>query len=375
MKIIADAHLPYVNEYFGCYGDIQKISGREMRADDVKDADILLVRAVTAVNEKLLAGSRVKFVGSMTAGTDHLDTQWLDHQGILWSGAAGFNAPPVADYVMSTLAALIVRRLLPQKKFKAAVIGAGQVGRRVVANLRLLGLDVIVCDPLRARNEPDFVSTPIEQIADVDFISIHVPLTNTEENPTHHLIGSDFLRRQKAGSVLLNASRGAVVDSPALLQDGGHMMWCLDVFEHEPEINKMILERATLTTPHIAGYSQQSKVRGMEMLYRAACDLGVIASQSVTPVAMPHQELNYSGSNHHWQDIVLGVFNPVVMTSMMRTTMLPAEYPGVIFDELRNRFQYRHEFAYTSIPGLVVSDQDVRILAHLGFNLNSRSVG
>src|SRR3990167_41607 len=163
MKIIADAHLPYVNEYFGCYGDIQKISGREMRADDVKDADILLVRAVTAVNEKLLAGSSVKFVGSMTAGTDHLDTGWLDQAGILWSGAAGFNAPPVADYVMSTLAALIVRRLLPQKKFKAAVIGAGQVGRRVVANLRLLGLDVIVCDPLRARNEPDFVSTPIEQ--------------------------------------------------------------------------------------------------------------------------------------------------------------------------------------------------------------------
>jgi erythronate-4-phosphate dehydrogenase len=371
MKIVADAHLPYLNEYFGCYGDIHKVSGREMRAADVQDADILLVRAVTKVNAELLSGSRVKFVGSMTAGNDHIDTKWLDENGIAWCIAPGFNAPPVADYVMSTLAALMQRRLLPQRKFKAAVIGAGHVGKRVQANLKLLDAEVMVCDPLRAQNESDFMNIPLEEIADVDLISLHVPLTKTGDHPTFHMINGDFLQRQKQGCVILNASRGAVIDTAALLRDGAHLIWCLDVFEHEPEVEKIMLERATLVTPHIAGYSVQSKVRGMEMLYQSAIQHGVIKPQETAPIAMPRQTLRYSGANHHWQDIVLGVFNPVVMTAMMRTAMLPSDHHGVVFDELRNRFQYRHEFAYTSIPGLVVPDQDVRILAHLGLDLNS----
>jgi erythronate-4-phosphate dehydrogenase len=375
MKIIADAHLPFVDEYFGCYGEIKKILGREMCREDLQEADMLLVRSVTTVNAALLSGSSVKFVGTMTAGADHLDTEWLNQAGILWSTAAGFNAPPVADYVVSTIAALMQRRMLPHKKFKAAVIGVGSVGRLVVEKLRLLNIDVVVCDPLRARLEPDFISTPLEHIADVDLISLHIPLTTDCDDATYHMINADFLRRQKSGSVLLNVSRGAVIDSSALLSDGAHMLWCLDVFENEPEINKSILGRATLATPHIAGYSVQSKVRGMAMLYQAACHQGVITPQSTGAIAMPSQNLSYSGTRHHWQDIVLGVFNPAVMTAMMRTSIMPAEYPGVIFDELRNRFQYRHEFAFTSVPGLVVPDQEVRILAHLGFNLNSKVNG
>lgn len=371
MKIIADAHLPYVDEYFGCYGDVQKILGREMCANDVKGADILLVRSVTTVNAELLDGSGVKFVGTMTAGADHMDTEWLESAGILWSTAAGFNAPPVADYVVSVVASLMQRHILPHKKFKAAVIGVGNVGRRVVEYLRLLGIEVVMCDPLRARLEPDFASTPLDEISDVDFITLHTPLTLTGEDATYHMIGADFLRRQKSGSVLLNASRGAVVDTNALLQDGGHMIWCLDVFEDEPEINKQVLERASLATPHIAGYSVQSKIRGIDMLYQAACHLGVIQAQPIAPIVMPRQQLSYSGKQHHWQDIVLGVFNPAVMTAMMRASVLPAEFHGTVFDELRNRFNYRNEFAYTSVPGLVVPNQEVRILAHLGFDLNS----
>lgn len=374
MKIVADAHLPYVKEYFGCDGEIHKVMGREMTAADVKDADILLVRAVTNVNAALLDGSSVKFVGSMTAGADHLDVKWLEKSGIKWCAAPGFNAPPVADYVVSAVAALMRRRLLPQKKLKAAVIGVGHVGRLVVEKLKLLEVDVVMCDPLRARQEDGFVSTPLDQITDVDLISLHVPLTQEGDDATYHMINSEFLRRQKAGCVLLNASRGAVVDSVALMQDGVHLSWCLDVFENEPEIDKKILERAAIATPHIAGYSVQSKVRGMDMLYQRACDLGVMERQSIEPLAMPRQELNYSGTQHHWQDIVLGVFNPVVMTSMMHTTILPAEYHGIMFDELRNRFQYRHEFAFTSVPGLKVPDMEVRILAHLGFDLSSKLV-
>jgi erythronate-4-phosphate dehydrogenase len=371
MKIVADAHLPFIDEFFGCYGDIKKILGRDIRAEDVSDADMLLIRSVTNVNAALLSGSSVKFVGSMTAGADHLDAEWLDKTGIRWSTATGFNAPPVSDYVVSILAALMSRRLLPKKKFKAAVIGAGNIGRRVIERMNLLGLDVIVCDPLRAREEKNFRSVSLNQIADVDFITLHVPLTTSGSDATYHMINDEFLQRQKAGCVLLNASRGAVIDSQALLSDGGHLLWCLDVFEDEPNINKAILERSALATPHIAGYSVQSKVRGMEMLYQAACHAGMVEPQTKVPIAMPRQRLSYAGTQHHWQDIVLGVFNPVVMTSMMRTSVMPAGHHGVVFDELRNRFNYRHEFAFTGAPGLVIPDQEVRILAHLGFNLNS----
>jgi erythronate-4-phosphate dehydrogenase len=173
--------------------------------------------------------------------------------------------------------------------------------------------------------------------------------------------------------VLLNASRGAVVNSADLLQDGAHLIWCLDVFENEPEIDKTILERAYLATPHIAGYSVQGKIRGMELLYEAACRRGVIAKQSSEPIVMPQQKLYFSGKRHRWQDIVLGVFNPAVMTAMMKTSMMKNEYHGIVFDELRSRFQFRHEFASTCVPGLQLPNEDVRILAHLGFNLNSQS--
>ncbi|HTM63792.1 MAG TPA: 4-phosphoerythronate dehydrogenase [Gammaproteobacteria bacterium] len=373
MKIVADAHLPYLKEYFGQYGEIRSVLGREMGPDDVKDADILLVRAVTNVDEKLLGRSRIKFVGSMTAGLDHLDVKWLQKSGIAFSSAPGFNAPPVADYVVSMIAALMRKRLLPQTRIKAAVIGAGNVGSLVIKNLDLLGIDLVVCDPLRAETEPGFVSTPIDEIKDVDLITLHVPLTKDGAYPTHHFIDSDFILRQKPGTVMLNASRGGVVDSAALLQHGSHLVWCLDVFENEPEIDKQLLERAVIATPHIAGYSQQSKVRGMSMIYQAACQAGVVESQQKEPIAMPHQTLNYSGMQHHWQDIVLGIFNPVVMTAMMQTKIMPAEHHGVIFDELRNRFQFRHEFAFTSVPGLVVPDNEVRILAHLGIDLSSKS--
>ncbi len=371
MKIVADAHLPYVDEFFGRYGEIHKVLGREMRKEDLQSADMLFVRSVTNVNESLLSGTNVKFVGSMTAGADHLDTDWMNKAGVLWSTADGFNAPPVADYVISTIAALMQRHILPQKRVKVAVIGAGNVGRLVIEKLHLLGMEVVVCDPLRARKEPKFKSTPLSEISDVDLITLHVPLTREGEDSTYHMINSEFLRRQNAGTILLNASRGAVINSTQLVQDGAHLIWCLDVFEDEPNINKAILERAALATPHIAGYSVQSKVRGIDMLYQAACHMGVIAPQESQLIAMPQQVLNYAGTRHQWQDVVLGVFNPAVMTSMMRTALLSSEFHGAMFDELRNRFQYRHEFAFTSAPGLALANQEVRILAHLGFNLNS----
>lgn len=363
MKIVADSHIPYVREYFSAYGDLILKGGRTITAEDVKEADILLVRSITHVDEKLLSGSKVKFVGSVTAGADHLDTAWLRKAGIEYSVAVGFNAPPVADYVVSVIAGLQRKKILAnpllKRQVKTAVVGVGNVGRLVVERLKLLNFDVVLCDPLRAKKEADFASVPLEELHDLDLITFHVPLTKESEYKTYHFIDKTFLQRQKAGCVLLNASRGSIINTKDLLQYGSHLHWCFDVWEHEPKLEKAVLEQALIATPHIAGYSVQSKMRGIDMIYRIVCEKKIIAPQTFSPITFPYQTLTFAGANHHWQDILLGVFNPLIITAMMRTMLLPADDYAHLFDEMRNQFNYRYEFGFTRISaeGLAIADQ------------------
>lgn len=369
MKIVADSHIPYVKNYFSQYGELVLKSGRHITHEDVKDADILLVRSITHVDATLLKNSTVKFVGSVTAGADHLDTHFLDEADIAWSRAHGFNAPPVADYVVSVIAALQSKHLMPKTNLKAAVIGVGHVGTRVAAYLQALGMDVILCDPLRAEAESDFHSVALDDINNVDLITLHVPLTKSGQFPTHHFINSDFLRRQQAECIMINTSRGAIIDSNALLQHGEHLLWCLDVWEHEPHISEAVLERAIIATPHIAGYSAQSKMRGIDMIYHAACEKNMIQPQSIEPVLSAQHTLAFRERKYDWQSVVLGIFNPLILTSMMRMKISAAEDKGHAFDEMRNQFNYRQEFASTLVEGVQLDEQDAGIVTALGISV------
>lgn len=244
----------------------------------------------------------------------------------------------------------------------------GNVGKLVVDCLKVFNFDVICCDPLRAQQEPDFVSTPLEDLKDLDLISIHVPLTKDGAFPTYHFIDEAFLKRQKLGCVLINASRGAVINSSQLMQAGAHLHWCFDVWEHEPTIDKTLLENVLLATPHIAGYSVQSKMRGIDMIYRKMIKLGLISGQD-QPIAMPRQQLRFAGEKHHWQDLLLGIFNPMIMTAMMRSTLMPVENYGPLFDEMRHQFTYRHEFAFTDVCDVALSGEDLEIVRKLGIGI------
>lgn len=366
MKIVADAHIPLVEHYFEVYGELILKPGRAMTYQDVKDADILLVRSITCVNQELLSNSKVKFVGSVTAGADHLDTKWLDAAGILWSVAEGFNAPPVADTVISIIAALQKNNFLSQKSLRAAVIGVGHVGQRVVDRLKLLNFDVVVCDPLRAENEKDFSSVPIEEITDCDLLSLHVPLTRTGQHATYHLIEKNFLKRQKANCVLLDTSRGSVIHPEHLKHHGKNLCWCLDVWENEPWIDKEILASALIATPHIAGYSMQSKQRGIAMIYQAACQSKVILPLAITALPMPEQTISFQGQLKTWQDVVLAIFDPLAMTEKMKATLLPKKEYGPMFDSMRHQFTHRHEFAYTAVQDVRFDELSTKYLAGLG---------
>lgn len=365
MKIVADANIPAVESHFAQAGNLRLIPGREITAETVRDADLLLVRSITKVNAALLSGSQVKFVGSVTAGQDHIDTEWLQQQGIRFAFASGFNAPPVADYVASVVAALQQQQRLSQH-FKAAVIGVGCVGRLVKQHLQSIGATVSLCDPFRIEQETGFVAMPLAEIANMDFITLHVPLTKTGQHPTYHLIDPLFLARQNPGCIVVNTSRGEVIATATLLHANPELTWCLDVFENEPQINQQVLTTAFIATPHIAGYSMQSKQRGVEMIYQAACQGGWITPIASANLPLPRQTLSCHGCHQHWQEVVLSVFNPLQMTQKMRAMLMNADDVAARFDQLRNQFQGRHEFAFTEVNDLVCEDEDRRILERLG---------
>lgn len=369
MKIVADMHIPFIHEYFGHDGELVLKPGRSLHQADVIDADMLLVRSVTHVNAALLANSSVKFVGSVTAGADHLDTEYLDAANIKWCVARGFNAPPVADYVFSVIAALQSQHLFlfENKPLKAAIIGVGNVGRIIAERLKAFNIEVVLCDPFRAAQDKDFISTAFDDIADVDLISLHVPLTKTGLHPTYHFVNKVFLSKQKPGCILVNAGRGAVINTEELLSSGKHLHWCFDVWEHEPVINKAVLAQAFIATPHIAGYSLQSKLRGIAMIYQAAYELGFIKKQNFPPVFMPQQLLVGDNQQASWQQIVLKVFNPLTLTHQLRTAILEKDETHV-FDEMRHQFNFRHEFAFTGLDA--IQSKASKQLSALGFKLN-----
>lgn len=367
MKIVADAHIPFVENYFGPCGEIVLIPGREISHSHVKNADILLVRSITKVNQALLEHTSVKFVGSVTAGEDHIDKHFLQQAGIALGVAKGFNAPPVADYVVSVIAALQQAQLfIPQQK-KALIVGMGRVGRLVEQHLQTLGMEVSCCDPIRAELEADFAAVNLDDIETMDLITVHVPLTRKDHYPTYHLINKNILQKQPKNSVLINASRGAVINQTDLLEYGKHLTVCLDVFNQEPDVDKSVLQQAIITTPHIAGYSVQSKTRGIEMIYQSACAQHIIVADSERiPPTFPAQQLKFSDKSLGWQDIILGIFNPLLMTTLMKSRLLPASTDlAVLFDQLRNEFTYRHEFAFTQVEA-ELNEADKKILQGLG---------
>ena len=259
MKIVADPNIPFVREAFAALGEIQLVPGRQIRAETVRDAELLLVRSITPVTPALLEGSRVKFVATATIGTDHVDLGYLASRDVGFASASGSNANSVAEYVVAGLLELARRRKFRLREKTLGVVGVGNVGRRVVRYAEALGMRVLQNDPPRQRAEAlaHFVSLD-RLLAEADIVTAHVPLVREEPEATFHLIDRDVLFSLSRRPILVNTARGAVVDNRALLPAiaGGKLGGVvLDVWENEPDISGELLAVVDLGTPHIAGYS------------------------------------------------------------------------------------------------------------------------
>ena len=275
MLIVADENIPLLDSFFADIGEIRRVAGRRITAGDVRDADILLVRSVTPVDAELLKGSRVRFVGTATIGTDHVDRDWLRENGIGFSAAPGCNANSVVEYVLATLSLHVEKfGLVNGNELSVGIVGVGNVGARLAERLERLGFRVVRCDPPRAEAEgeqgADFVD--LNEALKCDVVSLHTPLTRETLHATHHMIGEQALASLTADQLLINAGRGEVISTEALkarLQEDDAPTVALDVWENEPAIDPELVKLVWLATPHIAGYSLEGKIRGTEMVYQA----------------------------------------------------------------------------------------------------------
>jgi erythronate-4-phosphate dehydrogenase len=359
MQIVADENIPLLDAFFADMGEIRRLPGRSIDRAAVAEADILLVRSVTPVTREMLEGSPVRFVGTCTIGTDHLDLGYFQQANIAWSSAPGCNARGVVDYVLGSLLTLADIEGADLAARTYGVVGAGQVGGRLVEVLRGLDFKVLVCDPLRLAAEGgDFVSLD-EILQRCDVISLHTPLNRNRAHPTWHLMDEARLRQLKPGAWLINASRGAVVDNSALhdiLLERDDLQAVLDVWEGEPQVNTALADLCIIATPHIAGYSLDGRQRGTAQIYQALC--AYLGQQAVIELAdlLPRPWLAGvtldSGADPAWALGMLcrGVYDPRHDDAAFRRSLVGEVSQPLAFDLLRKHYPPRRE-----IEGLQVS--------------------
>jgi erythronate-4-phosphate dehydrogenase len=275
MKIFIDNNIPYGKHFFADYGELTFFSGRDVTAEELAEADVLLVRSITKVNESLLhLNKTIKFVGTATIGTDHIDQVYLKSRGIIFSSAPGCNKISVAEYILSSLLVCAEKKQFHLKDKTVAIVGAGNTGSAVLQRLDALGVSCKLYDPPLqiAGDKREFCT--FEEVLDADIITLHVPKTTVGLYPTVHMFNDVVLQKLNTDQILINASRGEVIDNMALLKlakQNAIPELVLDVWENEPNINRELLPFVEIATPHIAGYSLDGKVRGTEMLYQAFC--------------------------------------------------------------------------------------------------------
>lgn len=353
MRIVADENIPLLDAFFSGFGEIRRLPGRSIDRAAVADADILLVRSVTPVTAQMLEGSPVRFIGTCTIGTDHLDLDYIQQNDIRWSSAPGCNARGVVDYVLGSLLTLAEIEGANLRDRTYGIVGAGQVGGRLVTVLKALGWNVLVCDPPRQAAEGgDFVDLE-EIIRRCDVISLHTPLTRSGEHRTHHLLDAVRLGRLRQGAWLINASRGPVVDNAALrrvLLRREDLQAVLDVWENEPHVDLDLADMCVIATPHIAGYSLDGRQRGTAQIYQALCRFlgqpAAIRLEDLLPAPWLAQVRLDAGTDPDWALGMLcrGVYDPRRDDADFRRSLVPdSTRQRLAFDALRKHYPPRRE--------------------------------
>ncbi|MBU2494057.1 MAG: 4-phosphoerythronate dehydrogenase [Bacteroidetes bacterium] len=351
MKLVIDENISFAEEAFESFGEIILLNGRKIDNKILSDADALIVRSITNVNEKLLKNTNVKFVGTATIGTDHIDLDYLSENKIEFSSAAGCNSYAVTEYVFCAIANIITQNHILKENPSIGIFGFGNIGTKISRYAKAMGLDVFISDPpLERAGNPQVFHSP-EKVLESDIITFHVPLNTEGIDKTVHLLDENKLEKIKPGTIIINSSRGPVIDNAALLRrlkKNKDIFAVLDVWENEPDFMLELLQNINLGTPHIAGYSLEGKVNGTKMIYDALCKF--LSREPVWQPVLPNVdnsvvELKNEQNNF---EILSSIFENVYSIKeddlLLRNSLnMSDNQKKEYFDILRKNYKYRRE--------------------------------
>lgn len=374
MKIVCDNKIPFIKGVFEPYAEVVYLPGAKTTPDDVRDADALITRTRTACNESLLAGSGVKVIATATIGFDHIDTNWCESNGIIWKSAPGCNSGSVKQYISSVLVTLCEKHRLRLEDTVLGVVGVGNVGSKVASAARAMGMKVLLNDPPRARREgPDGFVSLDEIVEKCDIITIHVPLNRTGEDMTLHLFDDVRLAMMRPDQILINSSRGPVVDNASLkvaLQEKRLLGAVLDVWENEPDLDPELVGLLDLCTPHIAGYSADGKANGTMMSVRAVAEvLGLpLTDWKPSDIPSPPQQRQFSIYAAPLVD------QEVITRAVLHTYDVSSDSEALradisAFERLRGDYAVRREFQAFTVTLIEGTISQKEALEELGFKV------
>ncbi|QEA39455.1 4-phosphoerythronate dehydrogenase PdxB [Pistricoccus aurantiacus] len=383
MRILVDANIPFAQECFGELGTIKRLPGREIDTASVGKVDILILRSVTRVDEALLDGSKVRFVGTCTIGTDHIDLAVLEARGIGFANAPGCNAQTVVDYVLSCLLLAAEHDGKQPDQRRVGIVGAGNVGRRLYRRLSALGIDCLVCDPPRAvqpRAETEGSEGFVDLdtlIAECDTLCLHTPLVEEGPYPTRHLLDERCIEALMPGTLLISAGRGDCLDGAALKQRliaRNDLIAMLDVWENEPAIDDELARRVTVATPHIAGYSLDGKLRGTYQVYQALMQyLGLPCRLTLDTLSPPPAlvSLTLDAGLDKWQALRLctRACYDVRQDHLGLSRYQATRGMAVGFDAYRAEYPLRREFSTLEVKLKPGAGQHAAMLEAAGFRV------
>jgi erythronate-4-phosphate dehydrogenase len=378
IKMVAGENIPYAKEAFTNLGNVTFLPGRSITSADLKDTNALLIRSITRVDEALVNGTPVEFVGSASAGVDHIDVAYLKSRNIGFASAAGSNANSVAEYVMASLLLLGKRHGFSLQGKTIGIIGVGHIGKLVKSKAEALGMRAVLNDPPLAETG-QIVHRSLEETLGCDVVTLHTPFTTGGGHPTYHLLNEHTLKWVKPTAIFINAARGEVVDTRALLDAIRQKRigpTIIDVWEDEPCIDWDLFQAVTLGTPHIAGHSLDGKANGTFMIYAALCKhLGIDPTwnpvQSLPPPIMPSIQIDHNQKSDEeiLGEVVAKMYDLEADYRRMQEllTATPEERP-MLFDGLRKNYPVRREFHTTRVTLPKNMNRLREMLAGIGFS-------
>ncbi len=372
VSIVIDDKIPFIRGVLEPYANVYYLPANEITQQQLVNVDALIIRTRTHCNAKLLDGTAVKFIASATIGYDHIDTAYCEAKNIRWTNAAGCNALSVEQYVLAALLELANRRNFLLSGKTIGVVGVGNVGSKVARAAEILGMKVLLCDPPRERKEglADFIT--LEELLPVaDIVTIHVSLSREGADKTYELFNNDIFSKIKKNAILINASRGEVIDEDALknaIKNKALSDVVLDVWQNEPDIDKELLDMVTIATPHIAGYSVDGKAMGTAMSVNAlsrffewGLDAWFLKSLPMPEKTLLCADFSKGTFEQNLHRLVKNTYNIMSDDERLRTS--PKE-----FERQRGSYPLRREFDSYTVDATNIAEADRQKLAQLQFH-------